>query len=73
MRMLYTMKIWTTEFMAGLIKQRKKLAPIRLELSRDMDKKELQYCVNIWSWMKIMYSCLQHHWICRLYSRSRIF
>lgn len=27
------------EFMAGLIKQRKKLAPIRLELSRDMDKK----------------------------------
>lgn len=40
MRMLYTMKIWDyREFMAGLIKQRKKLAPIRLELSRDMDKK----------------------------------
>ena len=27
------------EFMEGLIKQRKKLAPIRLELSRDIDKK----------------------------------
>ena len=26
-------------FMAGLIKQHKKLAPIRLELSRDIDKK----------------------------------
>ena len=71
---LYDEDLDYREFMAGLIKQRKKLAPIRLELSRDMDKKmELPYCVSIWNWMKIMYSCLQHHWIFRSYSRSRIY
>ena len=78
---LYDEDLDYREFMEGLIKQRKKLAPIRLELSREMDgdvveistKKELPYYVNIWSWMKAMYSYLQHHWICRLYSRSRIF
>ena len=36
---LYDEDLDYREFMAGLIKQRKKLAPIRLELSRDMDKK----------------------------------
>lgn len=36
---LYDEDLDYCEFMAGLIKQRKKLAPIRLELSRDMDKK----------------------------------
>ena len=36
---LYDEDLDYSEFMAGLIKQRKKLAPIRLELSRDMDKK----------------------------------
>ena len=36
---LYDEDVDYREFMAGLIKQRKKLAPIRLELSRDMDKK----------------------------------
>ena len=35
---LYDEDLDYREFMAGLIKQRKKLAPIRLELSRDMDK-----------------------------------
>ena len=38
---LYDEDLDYREFMAGLIKQRKKLAPIRLELSRDMDKKGL--------------------------------
>ena len=36
---LYDEDLDYREFMAGLIKQRKKLAPIRLELSRDIDKK----------------------------------
>ena len=36
---LYDEDLDYREFIAGLIKQRKKLAPIRLELSRDMDKK----------------------------------
>ena len=36
---LYDEDLDYREFMAGLIKQRKKLAPIRLELSRDMAKK----------------------------------
>ena len=36
---LYDEDLDYREFMEGLIKQRKKLAPIRLELSRDMDKK----------------------------------
>ena len=36
---LYDEDLDYREFMAGLIKQRKKRAPIRLELSRDMDKK----------------------------------
>lgn len=36
---LYDEDLDYREFMASLIKQRKKLAPIRLELSRDMDKK----------------------------------
>ena len=36
---LYDEELDYREFMAGLIKQRKKLAPNRLELSRDMDKK----------------------------------
>ena len=36
---LYDEDLDYREFMAGLIKQHKKLAPIRLELSRDMDKK----------------------------------
>lgn len=36
---LYDEDLDYREFMVGLIKQRKKLAPIRLELSRDMDKK----------------------------------
>ena len=36
---LYDEDLDYREFMAGLIKQRKKLAPIRLEHSRDMDKK----------------------------------
>lgn len=36
---LYDEDLDYREFMAGLIKQRKKLAPIRLEFSRDMDKK----------------------------------
>ena len=36
---LYDEDLDYREFMAGLIKQRKKLAPIRLDLSRDMDKK----------------------------------
>ena len=36
---LYDEDLDYREFMAGLIKQRKKLAPIRLELSRDMDQK----------------------------------
>lgn len=36
---LYDEDLDYREFMAGLIKQRKKLAPICLELSRDMDKK----------------------------------
>ena len=36
---LYDEDLDYREFMAGLIKQRKKLAPIRLEISRDMDKK----------------------------------
>ena len=36
---LYDEDLDYREFMAGLIKQRKKLAPIRQELSRDMDKK----------------------------------
>ena len=36
---LYDEDLDYREFMAGLIKQRKKLAPIRLELSRDMGKK----------------------------------
>ena len=36
---LYDEDLDYREFMACLIKQRKKLAPIRLELSRDMDKK----------------------------------
>lgn len=36
---LYDEDLDYREFMAGLIKQRKKLAPIRLERSRDMDKK----------------------------------
>ena len=36
---LYDEDLDYREFMAGLIKQRRKLAPIRLELSRDMDKK----------------------------------
>ena len=36
---LYDEDLDYREFMAGLIKQRKKLAPIRLELSRDMYKK----------------------------------
>ena len=36
---LYDEDLDYREFMTGLIKQRKKLAPIRLELSRDMDKK----------------------------------
>ena len=36
---LYDEDLDYRDFMAGLIKQRKKLAPIRLELSRDMDKK----------------------------------
>ena len=36
---LYDEDLDYREFMAGLIKQRKKLAPIHLELSRDMDKK----------------------------------
>ena len=36
---LYDEDLDYREFMAALIKQRKKLAPIRLELSRDMDKK----------------------------------
>lgn len=36
---LYDEDLDYREFVAGLIKQRKKLAPIRLELSRDMDKK----------------------------------
>ena len=36
---LYDEDLDYREFMAGLIKQRKKLAPIRLELSRDMEKK----------------------------------
>ena len=36
---LYDEDLDYREFMAGLIKQRKKLATIRLELSRDMDKK----------------------------------
>ena len=36
---LYDEDLDYREFMAGPIKQRKKLAPIRLELSRDMDKK----------------------------------
>lgn len=38
---LYDEDLDYREFMAGLIKQRKKLAPIRLELSRDMDKKRI--------------------------------
>ena len=36
---LYDEDLDYREFMEGLIKQRKKLAPIRLELSRDIDKK----------------------------------
>ena len=36
---LYDEDLDYREFMEGLIKQRKKLAPIRLELSRDLDKK----------------------------------
>lgn len=36
---LYDEDLDYCEFMEGLIKQRKKLAPIRLELSRDIDKK----------------------------------
>ena len=36
---LYDEDLVYREFMEGLIKQRKKLAPIRLELSRDIDKK----------------------------------
>ena len=36
---LYDEDLDYREFMAGLIKQRKKMAPIRLGLSRDMDKK----------------------------------
>ena len=36
---LYDEDLDYREFMEGMIKQRKKLAPIRLELSRDIDKK----------------------------------
>ena len=38
---LYDEDLDYREFMEGLIKQRKKLAPIRLELSRDIDKKRI--------------------------------
>ena len=45
---LYDEDLDYREFMEGLIKQRKKLAPIRLELSRDIDKKGIAVlCENL--------------------------
>ena len=69
---LYDEDLDYREFMAGLIKQRRNWLRSVWNFPEIWTKKELQYCVSIWNWMKIMYSCPQHHWIFRSYSRSRI-
>ena len=55
---LYDEDLDYREFMADLMKQRKKLSPVRLDMSREMDRTG--------------YSRVKHRWIFHLFFRSRI-
>ncbi len=68
---LYDEDLDYREFMVELIKARKKLAPIRLELSREMDGDVVKHSASIWKWTRILYSVEISRWIFLLYSRSR--
>ncbi len=58
--------------MENLVKQRKRMNPVRMEFSRKINKKRSQRYVNISIWIKTTYLCREYHLIYHLYLQSRI-
>ena len=68
---LYDEDLDYREFMADLIKRRKKLSPVRLELSREMDGDVVETLCKYLDLDPPMYSGARLPWICLSFSRSR--
>lgn len=69
---LYDEDLDYREFMADLMKQRKKLSPVRLDMSREMDQAVIEHYAGIWRSHRTGYSRVKHRWIFHLFFRSRI-
>ena len=69
---LYDEDLDYREFMVEVIKKRKRLAPVRLELSRELDGDIVDTLCDYLGVNKNMYFAASARWICPLYFRSRI-
>ena len=57
---LYDEDLDYREFMADLMKQRKKLSPVRLDMSREMDQAVIEHYAGIWRSHRTGYSRVKH-------------